>query len=170
MINIFKTFLILFSISATVSTFAQVPTKAEDVSPLLIGEKLPEASLQNADGKVLKLSTILSQKPTVMIFYRGGWCPYCNKQLSGLVDIEKEILELGYQIVAISPDDYKNLKNTEEKEKIKYSVLSDQGGKFIKEINGNSKEIRINHINLVNGGYLLKIYKKEEILTKKVLK
>ena len=43
-------------------------------------------------------------------------------------------------------------------------------GKFIKEINGNSKEIRINHINLVNGGYLLKIYKKEEILTKKVLK
>ncbi|WP_318641117.1 peroxiredoxin-like family protein [Flavobacterium ardleyense] len=134
MTNIFKTFLILFSISATVPTFAQVPTKAEDVSPLLIGEILPEASLQNADGKVLKLSTILSQKPTVMVFYRGGWCPYCNKQLSGLVDIEKEILELGYQIIAISPDDYKNLKNTEEKEKIKYSVLSDQGGKFIKEI------------------------------------
>ena len=48
--------------------------------------------------------------------------------------------------------------------------MFDFSGKFIKEINGNSKEIRINHINLVNGGYLLKIYKKEEILTKKVLK
>ena len=55
-------------------------------------------------------------------------------------------------------------------ENINKVQMFDFSGKLIKEINGNSKEIRINHINLVNGGYLLKIYKKEEILTKKVLK
>ena len=110
------------------------PIKAEDISPLLIGEILPKASLQDADGKTMDLETILKLKPTVLVFYRGGWCPYCNMQLSGLVKIEQEILDLGFQIVAISPDDFQNLKNTEEKDSIKYSLFSDQDGKFIQDI------------------------------------
>jgi peroxiredoxin len=36
--------------------------------------------------------------------------------------------------VAISPDNYQNLKNTEEKNSIKYSLYSDTNGKFIQEI------------------------------------
>lgn len=110
------------------------PIKAEDISPLLIGEILPNASLQDADGKTIELETILKLKPTVLVFYRGGWCPYCNMQLSGLGKIEQEILDLGYQIVAISPDDFQNLKNTEEKDSIKYSLFSDKDGKFIQDI------------------------------------
>ncbi|SHM89221.1 peroxiredoxin-like family protein [Flavobacterium chilense] len=112
----------------------QTPIKAEDISPLLIGETLPKATLQDADGKTIELETILKLKPTVLVFYRGGWCPYCNMQLSGLVKIEQEILDLGFQIVAISPDDFQNLKNTEEKDSIKYSLYSDKDGKFIKDI------------------------------------
>lgn len=112
----------------------QTPIKAEDISPLLIGETLPKATLQDADGKTIALETILKIKPTVLVFYRGGWCPYCNMQLSGLVKIEQEILDLGFQIVAISPDDFQNLKNTEEKDSIKYSLFSDKEGEFIKDI------------------------------------
>ena len=41
---------------------------------------------------------------------------------------------MGYQIVAISPDDYQNLKNTEEKDSIKYRLFSDKEGKFIQDI------------------------------------
>lgn len=113
---------------------AQNPVKAEDICPLLIGETLPKANLQDAEGKTILLKDILLVKPTVLVFYRGGWCPYCNLQLSGLVNIEKEILGLGYQIVAISPDDYQNLKTTEEKDSINYQLFSDLNGKFIQEI------------------------------------
>lgn len=64
----------------------------------------------------------------------GGWCPYCNVQLSGLVKIEKDILDLGYQIIAISPDDYRNLQTTESKDSIKYTLLSDPDTKFIQQM------------------------------------
>lgn len=125
-------FLSLFTCKATVNL--EIPTKAEDISPLLIGEKLPDAQLQNPDGKTVEIKEILSQKNTVLVFYRGGWCPYCNMQLSGLVKIEQEILDLDYQIVAISPDDYQNLNSTEEKENIHYHLYSDPNGKFIQDI------------------------------------
>ena len=111
-----------------------IPTVAEDISPILIGEKLPNANFQNAEGEYVQLKAVLEEKPTVLVFYRGGWCPYCNVQLSGLVEIEDDVLELGYQIVAISPDDYKNLQSTIENNSTKYKLLSDPNGKFIKEI------------------------------------
>ena len=124
-------FITFFSTTISAQT---APLKAEDISPLLIGEKLPAAQLLNSAGKTVELYSLLAAKPTVLVFYRGGWCPYCNAQLSGLVTIEQQILDLGYQIVAVSPDDYRNLKNTEEKDKVNYQLLSDKNGAFIKEI------------------------------------
>ena len=61
-----------------------IPTVAEDISPILIGETLPNAYFQNAEGKSVQLKAVLEEKPTVLVFYRGGWCPYCNVQLSYL--------------------------------------------------------------------------------------
>ena len=116
------------------SNKTSIPLVAEDISPILIGETLPNAIFQNAEGKSVQLKAILEEKPTVLVFYRGGWCPYCNVQLSGLVEIEQDILELGYQIVAVSPDDYKNLQSTIENNSTKYKLLSDPKGEFIQEI------------------------------------
>ena len=116
------------------SNKTSIPLVAEDISPILIGETLPNAIFQNAEGKSVQLKAILEEKPTVLVFYRGGWCPYCNVQLSGLVEIEQDILELGYQIIAVSPDDYKNLQSTIENNSTKYKLLSDPNGRFIQEI------------------------------------
>ena len=100
-----------------------IPLVAEDISPILIGETLPNGNFQNVEGEYIQLRAILEEKPTILVFYRGGWCPYCNVQLSGLVEIEEDILELGYQIVAISPDDYKNLQSTIENNSTKTIFL-----------------------------------------------
>ena len=116
------------------SVLAQVPKNAEDICPLLMGESIPKATLQDSEGKQIELGKLLSNKPTVLVFYRGGWCPYCNVQLSGLVKIEKDILDLGYQIIAISPDDYRNLQTTKSKDSIKYTLLSDPDTKFIQQM------------------------------------
>lgn len=131
---IIATIMTVFGLACTSHSHAQVPEKAEDIAPLLIGETLPKASFQTAKGEWIDLNTIINTKPTVLVFYRGGWCPYCNRQLSGLVDIEEEILALGYQIVAISPDDYSNLQTTIAKDNIKYSLLSDPNATFIQQI------------------------------------
>ena len=129
-----KKLLLITLIIAGCSNQQSIPLIAEDISPILIGEKLPNANFQNAEGKSVQLKALLEEKPTVLVFYRGGWCPYCNVQLSGLVEIEEDILELGYQILAISPDDYKNLQSTIENNSTKYKLLSDPNGEFIQEI------------------------------------
>lgn len=131
-----KTLLVFAFLTLTFITnmHSQVPKNAEDISPLLIGEQIPEATLLDVDGNSIQLNNILKEKPTVLVFYRGGWCPYCNDQLSGLAEIESEVLALGFQIVAVSPDNYKNLKPTLEADKVNYQLFADPNATFIQNI------------------------------------
>lgn len=119
---------------AVLAVSAQVPEKAEDISPLLIGEKVPDVVLKASDGSNQRLHNIFGQKPTVLLFYRGGWCPYCNSHLAEIREAESEVLKLGYQIVAVSPDSPENLNETDEKHNLGYSLYSDGGGELTKAI------------------------------------
>lgn len=121
-------------IATSTISFAQIPDKAEDISPLLVGESLPNITLKETSGKAVNLMDVIGEKPTVLVFYRGGWCPYCNLQLAGLAQIESEIIDLGYQIVAVSPDKYQDLSSTEEKNKLKYRLFSDENAELIKSV------------------------------------
>ncbi|MFP4366989.1 MAG: peroxiredoxin-like family protein [Bacteroidales bacterium] len=129
-----KLFFILFltGLSSGLQISAQIPEKVEDISPLLNGETIPNAVLIATDGKSHQISEIVGAKPTVLLFYRGGWCPYCNTHLAEIQEIETEIIELGYQIVAVSPDSPENLQETDEKRNLNYSLYSDADGTFIK--------------------------------------
>jgi peroxiredoxin len=124
----------LFAGLATFAASAQLPEKAEDISPLLIGEKIPDVALKATNGSNQQLHNIFGQKPTVLLFYRGGWCPYCNAHLAEIRDAESEVLKLGYQIVAVSPDSPENLQATDEKHNLAYSLYSDADGELIKAI------------------------------------
>jgi peroxiredoxin len=61
----------------------------------------------------------------VLIFYRGGWCPFCNKHLGQLQQAEPQLRELGYRIVAVSPDRPEKLKESTDKGGLSYTLLSD---------------------------------------------
>lgn len=126
-----KILLILFPISPA---YNQLPEKPEDISPLLISEKIPEASLLAPDGSKHALADIIKDKPTVILFYRGGWCPFCNSHLGDIHSVESEIPELGYQLIAISPDSPENLQGSVEKHELNYSLYSDASGELIKEM------------------------------------
>lgn len=124
---------VLTILSAT-AVNAQLPEKSEDIAPLLYGETIPEITLTKDDGSKHSTSSLYSKKLTVFLFYRGGWCPYCNAHLAEIQKIEKDIIGFGYQILAISPDSPENLKQTLEKDKLNYSLYSDADGKLIKAI------------------------------------
>lgn len=108
------------------SSFEQgIPQSPEDISPLLVGERIPEAILLNAMGHPVELSKLISEKPTILIFYRGGWCPYCSRQLSGLQEIWEDLQKIGYQLVAISTDKPAKLSESSSEGHLKYTLLSD---------------------------------------------
>jgi peroxiredoxin len=81
------------------------PANPQDIAPLLPGEALAAGvSVRAADGSELDLSAKLAAGRHIVIFYRGGWCPYCNKHLGELAELESQFVALGYDILAISPD------------------------------------------------------------------
>jgi peroxiredoxin len=100
----------------------------EQVTPLLNGLVIPDVNLTRADNSTVALRALVQQKPSVLVFYRGGWCPYCNAQLASLRNIEPQLSQLGYQLIAITPDSIasinKSLRDTGG-QKLNYTLLSD---------------------------------------------
>jgi peroxiredoxin len=107
------------------STVGKIAATATDVVPLDKGASVPKLTLKGVDGKAFDLNASVAKKPTVLIFYRGGWCPFCNQQLSGLVGIVKDLTDAGYQLLAVSPDKPEELAKTIDKDKLTYTLLSD---------------------------------------------
>jgi len=95
------------------------------VRPLLVGASVPDVTVKNMKGKSIHLKKLLSKGPSVLIFYRGSWCMYCNRHFNGIRKVEKKLSALGYRIIAISPDKLENLAETLNKHEIGYTLLSD---------------------------------------------
>lgn len=83
---------------------AAPPLGSENTRPLAVGAKVPSAPLTAPDGSTLDLRELVLAQPSVIIVYRGGWCPYCNTHLGELATIEAELAELGFRVIAFSPE------------------------------------------------------------------
>jgi len=101
-----------------------VPTDPFEVRPLLPGMQAPSFELKKADGTPYKFDGT-ADKPMVLTFYRGGWCPYCNLHLAQMREAEPTLLEMGYEVVFISPDRPELLYDSLKEEGINYTLLSD---------------------------------------------
>ncbi|MEO5559199.1 MAG: peroxiredoxin-like family protein [Dokdonella sp.] len=111
---------------------AELASAPDRVTPVLLGSHLPDAPLQTIDGQPTTLVKAVNGKPAVLVFYRGGWCPFCNLQLSNLRLIQKDLQSLGYQLIAISPDRPEELRKTLGHDELSYTLLSDSTAAAIK--------------------------------------
>lgn len=115
---------ILAALLASVGLSAR---SAEEVSPILIGQPAPKVDIVDETGTKQFLPSILKDKYSIVVFYRGGWCPYCSTQMQELAQAEPELLELGYQIIGISPDSPEMLASIEKNGDLNYQLYSDSG-------------------------------------------
>jgi peroxiredoxin len=99
---------------------------AENITPILNGTTMPNVTVKTADGAPVSLRALVMQKPTIVIFYRGGWCPYCSRQLAELKSIEKELVAEGYQILAISPESPEKLQSQKLETEFAVTLISDE--------------------------------------------
>lgn len=99
---------------------------------LFIASKAPDFKAKDQNGKEIRLKDLLKEGKVVLVFYRGQWCPYCNKELSRLQDSLQFIKEKGATLVAVSPELPENVSKTVEKTKAEYSILYDEGLKIMK--------------------------------------
>jgi peroxiredoxin len=92
---------------------------------LQVGATVPELTLPDALGSPVALSTLWRRGPLVLIFYRGGWCPYCNLELRAWQHQLPALRQMGAQLVAVSPQTPDNSLSTAEKNELAFPVLSD---------------------------------------------
>ncbi len=131
-VTIFLLAVLVTIVRASADPYPVAPS-AQEVHPLGVGGTVPDGTLTTLEGKKVRLLNLIAQKPTVIIFYRGGWCPYCNLQMGQLVKIEPELAGMGYQVLAISPDQPKKLKESLDKHQINYTLLSDSALEVIRK-------------------------------------
>jgi len=98
---------------------------ADQVAPLMNGQQVPSVKVTTISGEQLPLSQVLNNKKTILFFYRGGWCPFCNTQMGQLKQIETKLKKLGFQLIGISTDNPKDLQKSVKKHKLGYQLLAD---------------------------------------------
>ena len=59
------------------------------------------------------------------MFYRGNWCPYCNKELKRFQDSLQFIVDKGASLVAITPEATAGIQTTVEKTGATFPILFD---------------------------------------------
>ena len=128
--NILRSLVLVTATLATSLVHGETPAvSAADAKPLGVGAHAPGITLTDSEGAPVDLAKAFAEKPTVLVFYRGGWCPFCNRQLAALGELEPKLLALGYQIIAISPDTAEGLKKMAGENHLNYRLLSDRGMK-----------------------------------------
>ena len=49
------------------------PDSPKDVSPLKVGDEIPDTTLVADNKESVNLVDLVTDKPAILIFYRGGW-------------------------------------------------------------------------------------------------
>jgi peroxiredoxin len=100
-----------------------------------VGDKLASFTLSDATGSPTTLDQLVQEGPTVIVFYRGGWCPYCNLALRTYQrELLPELARFGARLVAISPQTPDQSLSTVEKAELDFTVLSDPGSRVAKSV------------------------------------
>lgn len=105
---------------------AQEYKKVEDAKGLMVGDKVKNFIAINQNDSLYSLEENLRKGPVVVLFYRGHWCPVCNKHLSQLQDSLSLIYDKGATVVAISPEKSEFLKMTAKKTDASFTLLYDE--------------------------------------------
>ncbi|MGC9331319.1 MAG: peroxiredoxin-like family protein [Bacteroidales bacterium] len=109
---------------------AQKFPKAKERKGLQIGAVAPKFEALNQDSTLFNLEQELKNGPVVMIFYRGFWCPICNKHIKTLQENLKEIEAKGATVIAVSPEKPEYLDTMADKTGATFTLLYDEDYKI----------------------------------------
>lgn len=100
----------------------------EDNSLLKVGQKLPDFSLKDASGKAVSSKEIGSQASLIM-FYRGNWCPLCMAQIKEVAGQYRELEKRGIKIYMVSPQSEGHTSDLAKRFDVNMNFLIDEDNK-----------------------------------------
>lgn len=88
------------------------------------GQPAPNAPARDASGREVAVLNV-AKGSILLVFYRGGWCPYCNHQMHELAQAFPELQKRGVTPVAVSVDAIEAAARTQAGFEIPFPLLSD---------------------------------------------
>jgi peroxiredoxin len=95
---------------------------------LAVGEVLPDFALPDTSGRVVTSDELLDRGPLVLAFFRGGWCPYCDRTLKALEAARSAIEATGAVLAGVAPVTPAELARIAAEKGLSFPLLSDTGG------------------------------------------
>lgn len=118
---------LFFLLTAAFFVFGQ-----ETPEGLFINSKAPDFRAKDQKGEEIHLRDLLKKGKVVLVFYRGQWCPYCNRQLKKLEDSLQLITAKRATVIAVTPEKPESVLKTIEKTSVTFSIITDEDLKIMK--------------------------------------
>lgn len=98
---------------------------SKDHKALVPGDMAPAFLLPNQNGENQTPDKLFKQN-TILYFFPSAGTPGCTKEAADFQDHLPAFAKYGYQIVGVSPDSVKRLKNFEDSHELTFTLLSDE--------------------------------------------
>lgn len=95
-----------------------------------VGDKAPIIETEDINKQAFNSQEVLKDEQIVVLFYRGEWCPVCNRHLSNLEDSLQYITEKNARVIVIGPESVAHAENTAKATGATFTILSDTDGKI----------------------------------------
>ncbi|MBD0332113.1 MAG: AhpC/TSA family protein [Chitinophagaceae bacterium] len=102
---------------------------------LFINSKAPDFKAKDQTGADVSLKELRKKGNVVVVFYRGNWCPYCNKELSSLQDSLQFITAKKATLIAVTPEAQEGITKTIEKTRAVFPIVYDRDMKIAQAYN-----------------------------------
>lgn len=99
-----------------------------------IGDIVSPFSLLNAKNELIHSKDILKKGKTILAFFRGSWCPYCNLELRELQNNIAKIAGKNATLLAVSPQSQDHSRVLTEKNQLSFEVLTDENNTLAKQL------------------------------------
>ena len=99
-----------------------------------IGDVVTLPTLRTIDDRPVDLNGIAAGRPVVLVFYRGGWCPYCNTTLKAYAEALPRIEAAGGTLIAVTPESPEQASETAHNGDFPFVIAVDSGNRFAKSL------------------------------------
>jgi peroxiredoxin len=104
------------------------------------GAVAPDFALPDQHGRIVRLRDRIAQGPVILLFVRGGWCPFCTLTLRAYQDWLPEFHQEGAELLAITPQPARMCSQIAERDLLAFPTLSDHGDQ-VAELYGIASEL-----------------------------
>ncbi len=149
---------------------------------ITVGDKAPDFTLKNVDGKMVSLSYYKNAKGFVVVF-TCNHCPYAQAYQDRLIEIDKKYKSLGFPVIAINSNDasivpedsYDNMVIRAREKHYTFPYLRDEDQKVVREygaertphvylLKKQGKDLVVSYIGAIDDNYKDPMAVKEKYL------